>query len=68
MHSPLQPDRDLKGAKARKMKVFDGYGSKKRHSENKSRRQSCTPSTPSMKRVISGLTSEGADEEKQTGK
>ena len=30
VHSPPQPDRDLKGAKARKMKVFDGYGSKKR--------------------------------------
>ena len=43
VHSPPLPDRDLNGAKARKMKVFDGYGSKKRHSENKSRRrQSCT--------------------------
>ena len=73
MHSPPQPDSDLKGAKARKMKVFDGYGSKKRHSENKCRRrQSCTLSMSLrrqviMKRMISGLTSEGAEEEKQTG-
>ena len=67
MHSPPQPDSDLKGAKARKMKVFNGYGSKKRHSENKCRRQSCTLSMSLRRQVINGLTSEGAEEEKQTG-
>ena len=59
MHSPPQLDRDLKGAMARKMKVFDGYGSKKRHAA----RVACFQC-----QYGGWLTSESVEEEKQTGK
>ena len=69
MHSPPQPDRDLKGVKLRKMKVFDGYGSRKGTQKTsgavRAARFQCRYGD---RQLISWLTSEGAEEEKQTGK